>query len=309
LAAGYDSETDAWDEPLKRRNRPASQHIRSSMQRPTSPYSDKPSQAANQGLIHLPYCRDPSQPVKKLPPEEKVKSGHYDGYTPTPYNRQGYGSIKQQAWNEYESRPGLYKKKQAPSTPLKGTPVNKRPAPAPRTTAPAIPQTEENWQASGRTSLRKVDKNKNVYGGSIPNDMNNPIRELQELAKQRSFETVGDDDPPFNFQAMLRKTPRNRESMKRTGEAPLSLPPDINYSPISLPLISDKSSPSHGKGKAPSRPKSTHDFKRKDSVERFKLALKKTDSSQSLKTGLNGNLGEIIELAPGITIEGYVSDL
>lgn len=32
------------------------------------------------------------------------------------------------------------------------------------------------------------------------------------------------DNPPFNFQAMLRKTPYNRNSMKRSTESKFSLP-------------------------------------------------------------------------------------
>lgn len=37
------------------------------------------------------------------------------------------------------------------------------------------------------------------------------------------------DDPPFNFQGMLRKTKYNRNSMKRNTEGGFSLPPnDVN---------------------------------------------------------------------------------
>lgn len=68
--------------------------------------------------------------------------------------------------------------------------------------------------------------------------------------------------------------------------------------------------PEHVKEKAPSRPRSCQDFKRKDSVEMFKRAVKRTDSSQSFKScAANGNIGETVQLAPGIIVEGYVVDL
>lgn len=258
------------------------------MQRSVSPYADKAVQnTSNQPLIHLPYCRDPSQPIKKLPAE----TTRHVSYSPRPYNRQSYGSIQTQAWNDTESynRPAIYKKKHAPATP-----VNRNvPSPTPRkfnnTGEP------ESWQSP----KNKVDKNKNIYGGSIPTGMNNPIKELEQLAKANA-ENANEDDPPFNFQAMLRKTPRNRASMKRNGESPLSIPIEP-YS--SSPVLN------HGKGKAPPRPRSTQEFKRNDSVERFKLALKRADSSQLLTSLRNGNIEESVEIAPGIRIEGYVTDL
>lgn len=265
---------------------------------------------SNQDLIHLPFSRDPSHPPKKLPTESNTShQSNYNSYTPQTYNRQGYGCIQDQAWHDNEapaSRNIVYKKKPAPPTPNKVPSVSRQPTPAPRSTVNN--NTSDDWQFP---KLTKTDRNKNIYGGSMPNDMNNPIKELQQLAGSR--DSIKGDDPPFNFQAMLRKTPRNRASMKRTGESPLSVPID-SYSQVVLPAYFDNNSkpptPDHGKGKAPPRPKSCQGFKRKDSAERFKMTIKRTDSSQGFVSALlNGNNGETVELAPGITVEGYVIDL
>lgn len=103
-------------------------------------------------------------------------------------------------------------------------------------------------------------------------DLPDPIQELQALAKAND---VNDDDPPFNFQAMLKKTPRNRASMKRSGE---------NENNI---LEGRQSAPQYiigyDKGRAPPP-------KQADYV-------------------IDNKNYEKIQLAPGITVEGTVIDL
>lgn len=300
----YDSDPDTWDEPLKRRSHAASHHIRNSLQ---NAYHEQEyvqqCDKSTQDLINMPYCRDPTQAVKKIPSDYQSSQINY---SPMPYNRQGYGNIQQQAWsdNELSGRPMVYKKKHAPSTP------SNKPKPVNRANSPK----NDDWQFP-KLNPNKYDKNKNTYGGSMPSDINNPIKELQQMARAKSNESLNDDDPPFNFQAMLRKTPRNRASMKRVGES-MSLV-SIDSETISSFGISNKKlnsspqmTPEHVKEKAPSRPRSCQDFKRKDSVEIFKRAVMRTDSSQSFKScTTNGNIGETVQLAPGIIVEGYVVDL
>lgn len=307
LAVGYDSDPDTWDEPLKRRSHAASQHIRNSLQnahidQEIPQQCEKPTQE----LINLPYCRDPSQPVKKIPTDTGSRSQL--NYSPVPYNRQSYGNIQPQAWDDAETtnRPMVYKKKHAPSTPS-----NKSKQFTPLPPRAQSPKGDDDWQFPKLTPI-KCDINKNLYGGSMPSDINNPIEELQKLVCAKSNDFITGDDPPFNFQAMLRKTPRNRASMKRVGESPTLIPMQTSVSPILDTNIDtfDQNTPEPVQDGPPSRPKSCQGFKRMDSIELFKMAVKRTDSSQSFKTCVtNGNVGETVQLAPGITVEGYVVDL
>ncbi|KAG7311754.1 hypothetical protein JYU34_002814 [Plutella xylostella] len=246
FASQYDSDHEQWDEPLKRRS--------SLAQKPQT------STAGTQTLINVPYCRDPTQPVTKLPPEEA------------------------------QPRPAVYKKKPG------YTPPNFYQAPTPWSGSTENTNTLEN----SSQKLRKTGYSKSLYGINVPPDMPNPVKELQAMAK--SANDLSGDDPPFNFQAMLKKTPRNRASMKRTGESDLSILEDKTTAPRHI------ISHSKGKGPAPARPKS-REFTRKDSRELIHAALKKRESMGDLNAIDNKLMNQKIQIAPGITVEGTVTDL
>jgi hypothetical protein len=55
------------------------------------------------------------------------------------------------------------------------------------------------------------------------------IREMESFGRKSGDDEAVEDNPPFNFQAMLRKTKHNRNSMKRTGGSNLSLAQDSDY--------------------------------------------------------------------------------
>lgn len=162
------------------------------------------------------------------------------------------------------------------------------------------------WQANQDDSkviesitptLRKTSFSKSIYGVDV--DMQAPIRELQALAK--SVNNLNEDDPPFNFQAMLKKTPRNRASMKRDGETDMSI------------LENKCAAPRHvinpRKGPAPPTPKNNK-FMRSYSRDRIKAALKNTDSIiDNCVPIIDDNRNEKIQIAPGITVLGTVIDL
>ncbi|XP_034933693.1 neither inactivation nor afterpotential protein C isoform X2 [Chelonus insularis] len=62
---------------------------------------------------------------------------------------------------------------------------------------------QDNWM--------NEDRNRNSI-----NVRSNPIRELQAMGRRNvNNNDDSDDEPPFNFQAMLRKTPHQRDSMRR----------------------------------------------------------------------------------------------
>lgn len=244
----------------------------------------------------MPFCRDPTQPVPKLPPDEPAP--------PIPRTPSKDGN-----------RPVIYKKKAGP----------------PNFYQPPVPwsgvrdDTDILENTSG--SLRKTSYSRSLYSIDAP-EMN-PIRELQAMAKSTS--DMNDDDPPFNFQAMLKKTPRNRASMKRSGETDngiledripryASPHPRTAPSPVAQvsPAVGGRITPASGKatpsGKRspappPPRPKSK-ELIRKDSKELIMAALKKRDSMTDLLYTVDDSTeSERVELAPGITVEGVVTDL
>lgn len=269
----------------------------------TSAQTDPKTSTSTQTLITVPFCRDPTQPVPKLPPEE-----------PAPPAPRGLGK-------DASSRPAVYKKKPAPYAP----PSYYQP-PAPWAGARDDNDILENTSGN----LRKTNYSRSLYAIDS-SDIQNPIKELQAMAKSTS--DMNDDDPPFNFQAMLKKTPRNRASMKRSGEtdngiledrferrySPSPVARRMAPSPVQIsPAVGGRGTPALGKatpsGKRspaptppPPRPRSK-ELIRVDSKELITAALKKRDSKTDLMYSVM-NECERVEIAPGITVEGVVTDL
>jgi hypothetical protein len=275
FASQYDSDHEQWDEPLKRRFNPAQTDI-------------SKTSTSTQTLMAVPFCRDPTQPVPKLPPEEDRPAGKNVG-------------------KDIGNRPAVYKKKTSYST------HNYYQPPVPWSGARDDTEVLEN--ASGK--LKKTNYSRSLYGIDAP-DMQNPIKELQALAK--STNDMSEDAPPFNFQAMLKKTPRNRASMKRSGESdnniledrvPKRLAPTPPLPPSAGRVTpgSAKMTPNRKANPAPRPP--SKDLIRKDSKDLIIAALKKRDSKTDLMCAIVDNKldSEKVELAPGITVEGIVTDL
>lgn len=140
----------------------------------------------------------------------------------------------------------------------------------------------------------------------------NPIQELQMIGRRNNNNDGDEDEPPFNFQAMLRKTRHQRSSMKRTpvydsyGSSPLpgtehrkrdqdsnvvyksggSRMESPEWSPNEMVRMSEK----YGKEGAWGGDRST-------SADRRNAIGART--SESITT----------EIAPGIVVEGYVAEL
>ncbi|KAM3962727.1 STKc_myosinIII_N_like and MYSc_Myo21 domain-containing protein ninaC [Aphomia sociella] len=282
FASQYDSDHEQWDEPIKRRFS-------------TAQTDAAIASTSTQTLITVPFCRDPTQPVPKLPPDEPIKPK----------------SDAKQPNKDSHNRPAVYKKKPGHSPQVYYQP------PGPWTARDDTDILEDSVPG-----LRKTNYTRSLYGIDTPN-MQNPIRELQALAKSTS--DMNDDDPPFNFQAMLKKTPRNRASMKRSGEKDNSIPDEkileaqigtdkrILTPDRAHPVPTGKMTPVSGKASpAPIPPRTRNkELLRKDSKDLIISALKKRDSKTDLIcTFVDNKLeSEIVELAPGITVEGTVTDL
>jgi myosin-3 len=220
----YESDTEPWDAPMRRKKNVSSE-IRSQMYGYGRRQSniDVYISADDDVLVNAPFTRDPSIPMRKFAPrnyeyspQHRSKSpaspiSNHSRYTPppfchspTPYCKPNVNSMR----TKFDGNEAVmvYKKRapRPPSEPCYPEPVRrsskKKPAPQPQ------PQPRRNSPTPDWA--RQV----------------NPIKELEALGKNRS-PSLDDDNPPFNFQGMLRKTKYNRDSMKRTrDENRFSLP-------------------------------------------------------------------------------------
>lgn len=269
----------------------------------------------------MPFCRDPTQPVPALPPDDPDKP-----VAPKATRKDGPAN-----------RPAVYKKK-------------------PGQTPQSYYQPPEPWAGvrddtdileDTAPKLRKSNYTRSMYG--IDSEMQDPIMELQAMAKSTS--DMNEDDPPFNFQAMLKKTPRNRASMKRSnelgndvedkvavpkhiispsrakppaapkypaptpppGKPPPTPPSKKRTAPTPPPCKMAPEAPSPCRVAAPPPRSSSREIIRQNSKDLIIAALKKRDSIDSLTdmigSGDNKVANEKVILAPGITVEGTVTDL
>lgn len=275
FASPYDSDNEQWDEPLKRRC--------SAVQ--TDPFK---ASTSTQTLITVPFCRDPTQPVPILPPDEP------DVYS---NSRATY------------SKPVIYKK------PPSLSPSSFYQPPAPWSGGDDTDVLENSaGRRGGYTRNFTVDKS----------DLPDPISELQAMGRSSRDPRHEDDDdePPFNFQAMLKKTPKNRASMKRQGEAcepydnrsrnssTRHIGPGYGAPASRRHIISPSeassmvTSPTHSIASSKMPPRYDFDRSPKDFDEdRFEKR------SPTTRYKDNKDETETIEIAPGITVEGSVADL
>ncbi|XP_076658174.1 STKc_myosinIII_N_like and MYSc_Myo21 domain-containing protein ninaC isoform X2 [Halictus rubicundus] len=205
--------------------------------------------------------------------------------------------------NDYDSIGSTRSRKNAPPPPL---PFDQTQPPPPRTDRFSTnPRSKSNvttgsndWEFDDRT-------NRNTSSGN-PNRIN-PIQEMQMMGRKNNNENT--DEPPFNFQAMLRKTSHQRASMKRN-------PVYDSYSPSPLP-----GSGYRGNRETESNVVYRSGGSRRDSAEWSPNEMVR----MSEKYGREGAWGEdraedrgnaatsdsvtTAEIAPGIVIEGYVAEL
>uniref|UniRef100_A0A2A4IVW3 Uncharacterized protein n=1 Tax=Heliothis virescens TaxID=7102 RepID=A0A2A4IVW3_HELVI len=304
FASQYDSDHEQWDEPLKRRF--------SSAQTDASKTS-----ASTQTLITVPFCRDPTQPVPVLPPDEPDK--------PT--------TAKSTRKDGPANRPAVYKKKPGQS------PHSYYQPPEPW----AGVRDDTDILEDAAPKLRKSSYSRSLY--AIDNEAQDPIMELQAMAK--STNDMNEDDPPFNFQAMLKKTPRNRASMKRSNELnneleerqmvskhiispskakppaapkypaptpppgkPPPTPPGKRPAPTPPPTRMTTETPPPYRDNSPVPRSASREFVRQNSKDLIIAALKKRDSLTDMICPDDNKVeNEKVEIAPGITVEGTVTDL
>lgn len=109
----------------------------------------------------------------------------------------------------------------------------------------------------------------------------NPIAELESIGKRNVDKKSDEDDPPFNFQGMLRKTNFQRSSLKRNVEEPIQ---ELPYSKVLKNKVN------------------------KQNVNEVEKAIsEKSLSFEVPEKEMNGIT--CIELAPGIILEGRETEL
>lgn len=302
----YDSDQESWDAPMRRKITVSEKIVssKSCLRNRISSFESEGDDEDETNIVYEPFCRDPSIIIKRkapAPPKQNQTIKHESVssnvsrasvYSPIPYNRLSVGSIRDK-FDDGSTKTPVYKKRSAPKAP---TPTN-----------------------SFNTEKEKVLVKKRVapqpdydtLEKKYVSDKINPIKEMELIAKKHSDIINSEDDPPFNFQGMLRKTQYNRASMKRVTENKLtfSIPEDNrnydkeNDEPTSNDDFHETSSGYTNvvyHSKINNRPKSPRHVIVNDNEEEDR----------------NGNeiineIGSYIkeELLPGIMIEGYLAHL
>uniref|UniRef100_A0A8D8LQT3 Neither inactivation nor afterpotential protein C n=1 Tax=Cacopsylla melanoneura TaxID=428564 RepID=A0A8D8LQT3_9HEMI len=237
-------EDESWDEPLKRGRYqgPRDKHFAYKYRDQEVQTANLDSEEVNQSLdqlshckktcqeelnfIDTPYTRDPCN-VRQMYSDQQYRNKYNTPKKarapspPRPMSRtkvpvNAYNDINQEIQNE------SYFRGQTP-------PTHRAPPPPPVRSSSHVKKGFERSDSNDSVdnSWVKTSGNNNNYSNNrdsqpvkytpkgAPARENNPVHELQMLAKRNDNEEEGGDDPPFNFQAMLRKTNTNRASLRR----------------------------------------------------------------------------------------------
>ncbi|XP_318814.5 neither inactivation nor afterpotential protein C [Anopheles gambiae] len=226
---GNDSDTEDWDAPLRRRKNLSSEITKSAQK---DYRMDGPGDVGQHSLANEPFHRDPSLPIKRLSPHHVVEPYAVNRprspiqsatpmssvYSPIPYARQSVDDIRNKfsatSFDETGSvgtgKTAIYKKRQAPRVPMAEPEVP---------IAAEFPQKSVKKRPAPQPQVRPITPTKI-----------NPIKEMELIGKKNTDENDNsDDEPPFNFQGMLRKTNYNRASMKRNSEGLSMTTTSIDY--------------------------------------------------------------------------------
>ncbi|KAI4465640.1 hypothetical protein MML48_3g00022028 [Holotrichia oblita] len=252
---------EAWDSPFQWRDNVSSQIISSLLAEEsliTKPYAqqvkrkesivDDISVSTNEHVINMPFTRDPKEPIGKLSStiivseELSPKREHASPKATT--------SVQPITEEVKESNEPISKAASPKESPVK---IKK----------PEDLESKECKNLENTITKTEIKRKE-------PAD---PIEELKHLARRLS---ASEDDPPFNFQGMLRKTNFQRESLKRTVN-------NIRSRRASKDKLSGNMSP----------------VKVKDEEE----------NPKDLKANYFDKPKMISEIAPGVFLEGIVVDL
>ncbi|KAL6443163.1 hypothetical protein ACFW04_002836 [Cataglyphis niger] len=128
----------------------------------------------------------------------------------------------------------------------------------------------------------------------------NPIKELEMIGQIRNNNDENDDTPPFNFQAMLRKTPHQRASMKRN-------PVYESITSPSMPEFYRRGNENLCNSNVTN--KSNRDSPEWSPNEMILMSEKYAKQDAWNEKCANDDDSVITEIAPGIVVKGHVVEL
>lgn len=268
-----------------------------------------PSGSGGQSLINTPFSRDPNVPVR-CPPEDTSRArtgnpGFQQGTSnrspAPPFNAHNPRS------NNFDNTGSIRSRKNAPPPPIPFS----QPSPAPT-------RSYNSYNSEGRAKNNidsgndwefedKVNRNTSAPGNRV-----NPIHELQMIGRRHNNnDEENGDQPPFNFQAMLRKTPHQRASMKRTAVYDSYAPSPSPYG--GRPTSREDHYESNVVYRSGGSRRDSSEWSPNEMVRMSeKYGREGAWASAGPSTGGGGiDTSESVttELAPGIVVEGYVAEL
>ncbi|XP_076177941.1 STKc_myosinIII_N_like and MYSc_Myo21 domain-containing protein ninaC [Ptiloglossa arizonensis] len=303
-APASDDEHEAWDAPLRRQTVPlAYRNTRTrdvEVQTTTSPHRVAQSVIGGKSLIDTPFSRDPKISVR-CPPEDAFQNNiDNDEFQLPSRDRSPVPLINahNSRSDNFDSIESIRPKKHAPPPPVPQPPSirNVNDHSSDLRNKSNVNTGGNNWESE--------DKNSRNYGTINRID---PIQEMQMISRKN--EGQDENEPPYNFQAMLRKTNHHRASMKRT-------PVYDSYSPSPLPgsgYRGNYDNESNVVYKSGGSRRDSLEWSPNDMVMMSEKYAKDIAWGEDRTSAVEGrNAPESVtteEIAPGIVIEGYVAEL
>ncbi|KAF7992951.1 hypothetical protein HCN44_005732 [Aphidius gifuensis] len=309
-SSGSDEDIEPWDTPLHRKPEFGNNRNKNrrdiGIQTSNSPHrSSKAPLNRGESIIYTPFTRDPNVPIQ-LPPDNSSQKGQINSST----NRVLLPSV-----NSHIPRSNINHGRNDSIRSRKKMP----PPPVPMNQNRNQYNEDDNWQYDDRSKQNATNINRV-----------NPINELKTMARESNavYDNT-DDEPPFNFQAMLRKTPHHRDSMKRTP-----IYESYDNKPTGPRSFVQSSSTNHRNHEISSRPRGdpvpiankrassqqespewspnemvrmSEKYGRQDDDDKEHDNVNGFDDNKTTLLASDGL--SLVELAPGVTVKGYIADL
>lgn len=233
-----------WDSPFQWRETVSSQITTSLLPKEppkiASPYTTFNNQTAQSSLhlqrlekiIHLPYTRDPDEPMRRL--SSITIDSDYDRHERRYFNSERELNSYKPSYNEDVQRNINYQPSSSARFQQHGTYDERRNSSNNNngyesrhnitSNSRTFNESNENGYKLNNCSKPANNDFEYIKSNNVSNNRHqdnstskvNPIAEMQSLARKSDGNQHDNDEAPFNFQGILRKTNINRESIKRS---------------------------------------------------------------------------------------------
>lgn len=296
---GYDSDDESWDAPLHRRK-----NVSSRITAATSGARHGLGAGGREtpNLYIKPFSRDPMQMDRRC--SSPAPPAFLDQTTTLRPVSQRVGEFN--SGDQYS----VYKKR----------------SPAPPPPPPSYPTNSQKKRQAPRPPKTEFDEDS--FENRKDKSSFNPAKELKMIAHSSSTardSSENDNDPPFNFQGLLRKTQYNRASMKR--DKSLRASPTLQRdSPKTLTNTNSPNVVYHSK----ERPKSCISMNNSLDVNQNNVEVRKLSLQPDTLLGKNISTADLLnnngndedeftpetaenyikeEIAPGVILEGLAEEV